>query len=110
MSRDIPESDWKKLRNLKESALNIACERILQKVEKLIESRKAESHKYYLRLWEVLREGDKEISLMFDDIKRSTATFKLAMWKKHDILSGESLEEFTEETRKRIESLCNIER
>ncbi|MBW2431627.1 MAG: hypothetical protein JRF56_21940 [Deltaproteobacteria bacterium] len=47
MSHDIPERDWKKLRALKDSALNIACERIFQNITKLIESRGAESHKYF---------------------------------------------------------------
>jgi hypothetical protein len=47
---------------------------------------------------------------MFDDLKRSTAIFKLAMWKKNGILSGEDFEELTEETKKHIESICNIER
>ena len=110
MSYDIPERDWKKLRVLKDAALNIACERIFQNISKLIESRGAESHKYYLKLWKVLQKEDKEISLMFDDLKRSTAIFKLAMWKKNRILSGEDFEELTEETQKRIESICNIER
>ena len=110
MSHDIPERDWKKLRSLEDAALNIACERIFQNITKLIESRGAESHKYYLKFWKVLQEKDKEISLMFDDLKRSTAIFKLAMWKKNGILSGEDFEELTEETKKRIESICNIER
>ena len=110
MSSDIPEKDWKKLRSLKDSAINIACERIFQKIKILIESRGSESHKYYLRLWKVMEEEDKEISLMFDDLKRSTAIFKLAMWKKNGILSGEDFEELTEKTRQRIETICGIER
>lgn len=110
MSRDIPERDWKKLRSLKETALNIACERIFQKIHKLIESRGAESHKYYLKLWEVMEEEDNQISLMFDDLKRSTGIFKLSVWKKNGILSVENFKEFTEETQRRIELLCNIGR
>jgi len=110
MSRDIPERDWKKLRSIEEAALNIACERIFQKITKLIESRGAQSHKYYLKLWKVLHEEDKEISLMFDDLRRSTAIFKLAMWKKNGILSGEDFEDLTKETQKRIESIYSIER
>jgi hypothetical protein len=110
MSRDIPERDWKKLREKKDTMLNIACERIFLKIKKIIESRGAESHKYYQKLWKVMEEEDKEISLMFDDLKRSTAIIKLAMWKKNGILSGEDFEELTEETQKRIESICNIGR
>ena len=110
MRPDIAEKDWKKLRSLKDTAINIACERILQKINILIESRGAESHKYYLKLWRVMEEEDKEISLMFDDLKRSTAIFKIAMWKKNGILSGEDFEELTEKTQQRIESICDIER
>jgi len=110
MSRDIPERDWKKLRSLKDAALNIACERTFQKIEKLTDSRGAESYKYYLKLWKVMEEEDKEISLMFDDLKRSTAIFKLSAWKKNGILSDESFKEFSEETQKCIESLCDIMR
>ena len=108
MSRNIPERDWKKLRTLKDPALNIACERIFQKIERLIESRGAESHKYYLKLWKVIEEEDKEISLMFDDLKRSTAIFKLSVWKRIGLLSDENFEEFTVETQRHIESLCDI--
>ncbi len=47
---------------------------------------------------------------MFDDLKRSNAIFKLAMWKRNGILSGEDFEELTEETQNRIDSICNIDR
>ncbi len=108
MSRDIPERDWKKLRTLKDPALNIACERIFLKIERLVESRGAENHKYYLKLWKVMEEEDKEISLMFNELKRSTAIFKLSVWKRNRPLSDENFEEFSEETQRRIESLCDI--
>jgi len=108
MNQHIPEKDWKKLRALKETALNIACERIFSKVNEVIKSRGAESHKYYLKLWKVIREEDKEISLMFDDLSRSNAIFKLAMWKRNGILSGVDFEELTEGTQKRIDSICNL--
>lgn len=109
MSDDISEKDWKKLRSLQDQALNIACERIFHKINKVIESRGAESHKYYLKLWKVLQKEDKEISLMFDDLKRSTAIFKLAAWKRNGVLSIEDFEKLTEETQKRIEGISNIE-
>jgi hypothetical protein len=47
---------------------------------------------------------------MLDDLKRSTAVFKLARWKRNGILSGEDLKELTEETQKHIESICNFGR
>ncbi len=105
----IPERDWKIIRALKESAVNTACERIFQKIEKLIRSRGTESHKYYLKLWKLLPEQDREISLMFDDFKRSNAVFKISVWKKNGIISDETLQELTEETQRRIEMLSELE-
>ena len=110
MSHNIPEKDWKKLREFQDQALNIACERILDKINKDLELRGAESHKCYLKLWKVMQDEDKEISLMFDDLKRDTAILKLAAWKRNGILSVENFEKLTEETQNRIESICNIER
>lgn len=108
MSGNIQESDWKKIRTLKENALNIASERTLQNVENLVKSRGAESYKYYQKLWKLLREKDKEISLMFDDLKRSNAILKLSAWRKYGVLSDETLQELSEETQKRIESFFQI--
>ena len=110
MGREFPEKDWKKVRTLKDAALNVACERIFQKVERLMESRGAESYKYYLKLFDLIREQDKEISLMFDDLNRGTAIFKLSVWKRNGILSDENFREFSEETQARIESFCEIRR
>jgi len=110
MGPDIQEKDWKKLRSLKDAALNIACERIFERIKNLTESRGAENHKYYLKLWELMRDEDEKISLMFDDLKRSTAIFKLAMWKKNGILSQESFDELSEETQNRIDLILNINR
>lgn len=110
MRHDIPEKDWKKLRSLKDSALNIACERIFEKIKNLTESRGDDNHKYYLKLWKLMREEDKEISLMFDDLKRSTAIFKLAMWKKNGILSNDSFNDLSKETQEHIDLILNINR
>jgi len=110
MSYKIPERDWKKLRSLKDAALNVACERILLKIGTIIEERGANCHKYYLKLWEIIRSEDKEIALMFDDLKRSTAIFKLAMWKNNGLLSGDDFNAFTNETQEHIQSICGINR
>ena len=108
MRHDIPEKDWKKLRSLKDSAINIACERIFEKIKKLTKSRGTENHKYYLKLWKLMEAEDKEISLMFDDLKRSTAIFKLAMWKKNGILSNESFNELSKNIQEHIDLILNI--
>jgi len=110
MVYSIPETDWKKLRSLKDAALNTACERILLKISSVLEARGTESYKCYIKLWEIIQSEDKEIALMFDDLKRSTAIFKLASWRMNGLLSDDDLEKFTEETQERIQLLSDINR
>ena len=108
MNRHIPEKDWKKLRSIENEAINAACDSIFNKITTIIESRGTDNHKAYLRLWKVIKKEDEQISLMFDDLKRSSAIFKLAIWRKNGILSDKDFNELTEETRNRINSLLNI--
>jgi hypothetical protein len=110
MSFKIPEKDWKKLRSLKDATLNMACERIFIKIDKLSKERGATSHKYYLKLWKLIHSEDEKIALMFNDLKRSNAIFKLATWKNNELLSIDDFKEFTKETQDRIQSICDINR
>ena len=84
---EFPEKDWKRLRGLKDDALDLACERILEKVEKIVGERKGQEHKSYLALWKLIENEDHEISIMFDDLKRSNATHKLAAWRRNNVIS-----------------------
>lgn len=106
----IPEKDWKKLRSLKDATLNLACERIFLKVNELSKERGATSHKYYLKLWKLIHSEDEKIALMFNDLKRSTAIFKLAAWKINGLLSIDDFNEFSNETQDRIQSICDLNR
>jgi len=75
---------------------------MLQRVSTLVASRGAENHKYYQKLWKLMEDEDEQIALMFDDFKRSNAVFKLAIWRKNGVLSGQLFDNLTEETRVRI--------
>ena len=106
--RSVPESDWKKLRAMKGAVLNFACERIFEKTEKITRERKGKEHEAYLKLWELMKEEDREISVMFDDLKRSNAIHKLAAWKRNGVISNESFSEFTDETQQTVKALNEI--
>ena len=107
---NIPEKDWKKLRAMKDTVLNIACERILEKVKRVIENKGNDNHKAYIELWEIMRLEDDEIALMFDDLKRSNAKIKLAAWKSNGLISDEDLKGFSEETQDSINIINEIQR
>jgi hypothetical protein len=106
----IPESDWKKLRALKDNFLNVACERILEKAHGVISDRSKGSHAAYLALWQLLKTEDGEIALMFDEFKRSTAILKLVVWKRNSLISDAALAEFSEETQEAVRALTSIQR
>jgi hypothetical protein len=97
---NIPESDWKKLRSLKDDLLNIACDRILQKISALIAQQEGNAHETYLKLWDVMKEEDEDISAMFDDLKRSNAFFKLAHLRRNRVI-----EEFSAETKHLVNAI-----
>ena len=106
--RSVPESDWKKLRAMKDDALNFACERIFEKINEIMEARKGKEHKAYLQLWRILKEEDREIAVMFDDLKRSNAIHKLVAWKRNGVISDGKFAQFSEETQQTVRELNEI--
>jgi len=104
----IPESDWKILRAIKAEVLNVSCEQVLEKIKKTIEEQSENKHKTYLDLWKILKEEDQEISVMFDDLKRSNAIHKLAAWKRNGVISDTSFAEFSNETKHKVLALYEL--
>lgn len=102
--KHIAEKDWKLLRKIKEEKLNLACGEILSNVENVIKSKKNENHKSYLTVWDLVKSGDKKIEQLFDDLGRSNAILKLALWRKNGLLSDQEICEFSEETRESIKN------
>ena len=106
--KSVPESDWKKLRAMKGDVLNFACERIFEKIEEITRERKGKEHEAYLKLWKLMKKEDREISLMFDDLKRSNAIHKLAAWKHNAVISNERFSRFSDETQQTVKALNAI--
>ncbi len=103
--KSVHESDWKKLRAMKDDVLNIACERIFEKIEEIMKEREGSVHEAYLQLWKLLKQEDRKISIMFDDLKRSNAIHKLAAWKHDNVISDKHFAEFSDETQKTVKVL-----
>lgn len=107
MAYKIPEADWKKLRAFQNAALKKACDRALDSIAEVAASRGTDSHQAYQKIWRIMKREDEQIARMFDDLKRSTAIFKLALWKKNGVLSDEDFGQLTEETQHKIQTLCD---
>ncbi len=104
----FPESDWKLIRSLKARVLDEACARILAGVESILQKREGRNHEAYLALWALIRKEDDEISLMFDDLKRSTALLKLALWRSRGLVSESDLALFTQGTQNTIKAINEL--
>lgn len=63
----IPERDWKLLRSMKDGLLNVACSRILIRIQKLIEGDISTAHEKHIELFNIMRDEDKELGFCFDE-------------------------------------------
>lgn len=104
----IQEKDWKKLRSMEKNLLDKAVGNSLSKIRLLIDEGQGGNHKTYLALWDLIRDEDKKIGNMFDDMKRSAAIQKIAFMCKYKIIDEDILREFSEETQERVNTLIQI--
>jgi vacuolar-type H+-ATPase subunit I/STV1 len=103
----IKEKDWRTIRALKNEKLNAVCADILNEINQEISNKEEQNHKAYLKVWEIVNTRDKDVADMFNDLRRSNAIYKLALWYKNGYLTEKELNEFSEETRSTINALCN---
>ena len=57
------------VRKLKDRLLVRQCVKILAKVKQIANNKINDSHRSYLELWKILQSEDKDLRLMFDDVK-----------------------------------------
>ena len=104
--QSISESDWKTLRKLKEAKLNQLCGSFLHEIKEKVIHRTDDHYRSFYAIWELVNAGNDDVADMFDDLKRSNAIFKLALWRRNGLLSDDELNEFSAETRSATEFLC----
>jgi hypothetical protein len=102
----IPENDWKKIRAIKDKKLNAICADTLNEINQEIKDKEDKNHKVYLKVWDIVNTRDRDIADMFNDLRRSNAVFKLALWYKNGYLTEKELTEFTQETQSTVNAIC----
>ena len=100
--RDIPERDWKLLRELTPVALNRFCEQVLHEATDIAADTTATPHERYGRLYDLIKKQDREVAIMFDDHRRSTAFLKIIAIHLHKMFTEEEFARFSEETRQKV--------
>jgi hypothetical protein len=102
MSRDIPERDWKVFREIHRVARERFCERVLAEIASASSAPDQAAHKRYLKVFEMVRDKDKELGALFDNPRRSSALGQLSMITSASLLTDEELSRFSPETRNLI--------
>jgi hypothetical protein len=95
----IQEPDWKILRQLSPIALDRLCKRILSEIEQINSDTTKSSHQKYLNIYEIIHQRDKEMALLFDDLRRSNALIHLLALKTRDLLTEEEFSRFSQEAQ-----------
>jgi hypothetical protein len=99
MQRQIKESDWKLLGQLRTIALERFCQRILSEIQRINTNDTKSHHQRYLEIYEVIERRDKEIARIFNDHRRSVALIELAAIQSHGLLTTEEYLRFSQDTR-----------
>lgn len=105
MSTDVPETDWKAFRKLREVALERLCERILAELGRITVDAKRTSHTRYLAAYELIQERDDQIARAFNNPRRSVALSQLALMMSLDLINQGELQSFTPRTQSIVKAL-----
>jgi hypothetical protein len=105
MATDLPESDWKAFRKLREVALERFCGRIVDEVHRVVTDGARTAHARYLAAYELIQERDDQIARAFNNPRRSAAVLQLATMLSLDLITREELQSFTPRTQSVVEAL-----
>src|SRR5207244_1993173 len=68
MSRAIPESDWRVLRQLVPVALERFCQRVLSEISRFAADTNRTSHERYLAVFKLMEMRDRELANAFNNL------------------------------------------
>jgi hypothetical protein len=102
----ISERDWRHLRSVSTAALDRCCARVLADCTSVLQSTNMSNHERYLRLYRLIRDRDDDIARAFNDLRRSTATQRLASMIVLDAVTDDELAQFSDATRESATGLA----
>lgn len=106
----IPERDWKVLRDIRPIALDRYCRRILNGVNLRMDrfAPDADAHGQFIELYQYIREENEQVAYLFDDWRRSTSAKTMMAWAQYGLISEKEFSKFSDETRSWITRLVEI--
>ena len=108
--KDIPESDWKIFRELRQIALERFCQRVLTEIKGMSSDANKSFHARYLDVYRHIEQKDRELGRAFDAPRRSQALTQLAVISSLGLIEPEELMRFREETRNTVAALAEVMR
>ena len=103
--REIPESDWKVFRKLREVALERFCERVIREIGELTAGKPTSYHERYLEIFKLVDRRDDELAHAFNNPRRSAALWQLAAIRSRGLITDEELSRFTAATQEAVQML-----
>jgi|SRR5579862_6709320 len=108
MSQQIPESDWKVLRELEPVLLERFCKRALAYITEAANDSAQTRHQGFLQIFQLTQKQNNDLALAFDDIRRSNALPKLMAMRSLGLLTDEEFMRFRPDTRSLIDESVSI--
>jgi hypothetical protein len=103
--RSVPEHDWKVFKQLHPIALDRFARRVLDETEALLKDNSKSSPDIYLAIYKLIQRRDKEMADVFNDYRRSTAFWQIAMMHSRGLLTEQEFQLFSPETRESINAV-----
>lgn len=108
MSSDIPESDWRRFKEVRAKLLERYCCRVLGEVAAASEGSEDSAHARYLKIYQLIQKRDKEMANAFNDFRRSTAVMQLGIMRRMKLVTDQELNLFSEQTRTGVEAIASL--
>jgi hypothetical protein len=108
MAHEIKEPDWKLLRELHPIALERFSQRVLDEVAQINSDSAKSCHQRYGEIFGLIKRRDKEMALVFNTLRRSTALIQLAAMQARDLLTQEEFALFSPEACQVVAALLAI--
>ena len=108
MPLEMPESDWKRLREFYKSALERFCQITLSEISELNTGIPLSYHQRYLEVYKLIDSKDKELGDIFNDnLRRSRAVELALMLRRESLMTDAEFEQFSGQTQNLLNSLLN---
>src|SRR5215831_19072166 len=103
--QEIPDSDWKYLRTIKDTMLETLCRRLNDAALLICTDTKLTECEKYQGLREHVYSESERVARCFDDWRRSNIIMKLLALHQERLLTEEHISHLSTETRQRLKGL-----